>query len=97
MVVHGTAGRSYKTFVVLLLLLVATAVSAQTVHFHSPAETASATHCTLCEVAPGILPALTITILSTARPVHAVEVAELRANLQCVEGSNLSVRPPPLN
>jgi hypothetical protein len=79
----------------LLLLLVATAISAQTFHFHSPTEVASATHCTLCEVAPGILPVLTVSLVSAARPLQAIEVDELPANLQFPEGSNLSVRPPP--
>jgi hypothetical protein len=97
MLVHSTGGRGRKTFVILLLLLVATAISARTVHFHSSTETASAaTRCTLCEVAPVILPVLTITTFSIARPVQAVEGDELQAGLQSPpEGSNLSVRPPP--
>ena len=95
MLVHGTAGRGCKLFAILLLLLVATAISAQAVHFHSPSEITSARHCTLCEVAPGILPALTVDILLTARPVQAVEADELQTSLQFPEGSNLSVRPPP--
>jgi len=95
MLVHGTADRGCKLLVVLLLLLVATAISAQAVHFHSPNEIASARHCTLCEVTPGILPILTISILSTPGSVDAVEADELQINLQFPEGSNLSVRPPP--
>jgi hypothetical protein len=95
MLVHGTAGRVSKIFVILLLLLVATAISAQTFHFHSPTESTSATRCTLCEVAPGILPVLTVSILSTPRPVRAVEVDEPQTSFQFLEGSNLSVRPPP--
>lgn len=95
MLVHGTAGRGCKILVIGLLLVVGAAISAQAIHFHSPNEISSARHCTLCEVAPGILPALTASVLSTARPVHAVEVDELQASLQFPEGSNLSVRPPP--
>src|SRR5690349_1035202 len=95
MLVQGTAGRVCRIFTVLLLLLVATAVSAQTFHLHSSTETASARHCTLCEVAPGILPVSTISIVAIARPVQAVEVDELQASFQFLQGSNLSVRPPP--
>ena len=95
MLVHGTPGRGCRAFVILMLLLVSAAISAQTFHFHSLTETASATHCTLCEVAPGILPVPTDSILSTTRPVHAVEADELQTSLASPEGSNLSVRPPP--
>src|SRR5215470_4061463 len=95
MLVHSPADRGGKVFVILLLLVIATAISVQAVHFHSPNEISSARHCTLCEVAPGVLPILTASVVSTARPVHAVEVDELQTNLQFPEGSNLSVRPPP--
>jgi len=95
MLVHSPADRGGKVFVILLLLVIATAISVQAVHFHSPNEIASARHCTLCEVAPGILPVLTVSVLSTPGPVQAVEVDELHTNLQFHEGSNLSVRPPP--
>jgi hypothetical protein len=95
MLVHGTVGRGRKIFTILLLLLVATAISAQTFHLHSSRETASARHCTLCEVAPGTLPVLTISILPSSRPVQAVEVDDLETSFQFLEGSNLSVRPPP--
>lgn len=96
MLVHGTAGRDCKIFVTLLLLVVAAAISAQTFHFHSPSEIVSARHCTLCEVAPGVLPVLAVTVLSATRPVQAIELEELQTSLQLPEGSNLSVRPPPL-
>ena len=95
MLVHGAAHRGRKIFVILLLLIIATAISAQAVHFHSSSEVASARHCTLCEVAPGILPVLAANLLSTALSVHAVEMDELLTSLQFPEGSNLSVRPPP--
>src|SRR5205823_14193624 len=93
MLVHGTADRGCKLFVVLLLLLVATAISAQAVHFHSPNEIASARHCTLCEVTPGILPILTIIILSTPGSVVAVEEVELQIYLLLPVGSIISVHP----
>ena len=95
MLVQGTAGRGWKIFAILLLLLVATAISAQTFHLHSSTEAASARHCTLCEVAPGILPAITISILAITRLAQPVEMDELQTSLQFPEGSNLSVRPPP--
>lgn len=95
MLVHGTATRGGKILVILLLLVVGAAISAQAVHFHSPNEIASARHCTLCEVAPGVLPAQTASVLSSAQPVHAVESTESQPSLQFPEGSNLSVRPPP--
>ena len=95
MLVHGTAARVCKGFVVLLLLLVTAAISVQTFHFHSPGESTSV-RCTLCEVAPGILPVLTITTFSLDRLVQAVEVEELATDLRSPEGSNLSVRPPPI-
>ena len=95
MLVQGTASRGWRIFTILLLLLVVTAISAQTFHLHSSAEAASARHCTLCEVAPGILPVLSISILAATRLMQPVELDELHASLQFSEGSNLSVRPPP--
>jgi len=95
MLVQGTAGRGCKVFAILLLLLVATAISAQTFHLHSSNDAVSARHCTLCEVAPGIVPVLPVSIFSTTCPVQSVEVNELEFSLQSPEGSNLSVRPPP--
>jgi len=38
---------------------------------------------------------LTISILPSSRPVQAVEVDDLETSFQFLEGSNLSVRPPP--
>jgi len=95
MQVHSTASRNSKIFSILLLLLVVAAISAQTFHLHSSTEPPTARHCTLCEVAPGILPVLTVNIPTAARLVHPVEVAELQASLQFCGASNLSVRPPP--
>lgn len=64
MLVHGTAGQHHKIPAILVVLLVATALSAQTMHVHSSAET--------------------------------VELDESQVCIRSPEGSNLSVRPPPI-
>ena len=99
MLVHEPADPKgpYRSFVLLLLLCVGAAISAQTIHFHSASEPVGSAHCTLCEV--GEVP-LTVSIVSTVTPGHpvqAVEIANAEATLQFVDGSNLSVRAPPLS
>src|SRR5437764_2950084 len=96
MLAHHLAGseRAYRGVVVLVLLFVALAICLQT--FHSHAASTSASHCTLCEVGQGpvsvpIGPAVMINCI-----ILIVDVLNSPVTLQAPEGSNLSVRPPPL-
>src|SRR5437762_1796566 len=97
MLVHGSAAnkRRYGSFVLLLLLFVVAAMSAQTFHFHSQTGTVSPTHCTLCDVLTSPPPVLYVVVIATWRPLEAVEAVILPGALQSATGSNLSVRPPP--
>ena len=99
MLVHDFAGkgRSYRIVACLVLLVVTLAIFAQATHFHSSAESASTSRCSLCEIVETSLPVLVASPVAVGRItttiVNTVSVADAQ---EPVEGSNLSVRPPPV-
>jgi hypothetical protein len=86
-----------RSFVLLMLLCVGAALSAQTVHFHSASEPVGSAHCTLCEVGEAPLAVSIVSAVTPNHPVEAVEIATPVVTLQFIDGLNLSVRAPPLS
>lgn len=97
MLVRRFAGkeRSVHAIALFVLLLVAIAISAQAIHFHSQTEAASATHCLLCEIGGIPLPVLAIVLESSQDLRTVVELTAIAVTQRSAEGSNLAVRPPP--
>jgi hypothetical protein len=98
MLVQHLAGRSraFCLGTLLVLLLATLAISAQATHFHQQSEAASAAHCVLCEAGGIPLPILAIVVTSFWDSISMVDPIPVDGAHPSAEGSNLSVRPPPL-